>query len=84
MANTSLLQFNSNKCITYSLPISVILSTAQLHKHQRVTAVTTQDSKLIHAPGKKKYYSLFLFSPMCLSAGCTYQPFDSCLQILAV
>lgn len=54
MANTSLLQFNSNKCITYSLPISVILSTAQLHKHQRVTAVTTQDSKLIHAPGKKK------------------------------
>lgn len=78
MATISLLQFN--KFITYSLPISVILSTAQLHKHQRVTAVTTQDSKLIHAPGKKKrYYSLFLFSPMSLAAGCTYQPFDSCL-----
>lgn len=53
MANISLLQFNSNKFITYSLPISVILSTVQLHKHQRVTAVTTQDSKLMHQ-GKKK------------------------------
>lgn len=79
MATISLLQFNSNKFITYSLPISVILSIAQLHEHQRVTAVTTQDSKLMHQEKKKRYYNLFLFSPMCLAAGCTYQPFDSCL-----
>lgn len=54
MAKTSLLNFNSNKFITYLLPISVILSTAQLHKYYTATAVTIEDSKLIHAPGVEK------------------------------
>lgn len=62
MANISLLQFNSNKFITYSLPISVILSTAQLHEHQRVTAVTTQDSKLMHQEKKKVLQPFSFFS----------------------
>lgn len=80
MANTSLLQFNANKFITYLPPISLIMSTAQLHKHQTATAVTTQDSEVIHAP---RYYSLFLFCPMCPAAGCTHQPWSLIWQLLS-